>query len=72
MARNSTSRKLVGIVVRLFVLTVDLYLLAQMFDKGGWWIAGCLAWLVFVNFPVVAYFGDGGKGGDSPDVLFVD
>jgi hypothetical protein len=72
MKRNPTTRKLIGIIVQLFVLAVDLYLLVQMFDKGGWWIAGCLAWLVFVNWPVVAYFGDGHKSRGDHSVLFID
>jgi hypothetical protein len=35
MTHNPTLWKLIGIIAPFFVLAVDLYLLVQMFDKGG-------------------------------------
>jgi hypothetical protein len=57
---NTTIRWLFGIALRSVVLVVTVCLLVQMFDRGGWWIAACLAWLP-VNFAVVGYFGDDKK-----------
>jgi hypothetical protein len=60
-----------GFVLRVLVLVVTVALLFLMFDRGGWWIAACLAWLP-INFFVVAYFGDDKKSGSSPPYLGPD
>lgn len=52
-------------LLRLIVLLVTVTLLIQMFDKGGWWIVACLAWLP-VNWIVVAIYGDDQRAAKNP------
>jgi hypothetical protein len=66
---NARARQCIGVAVRIVVLAVTVSLLVLMFERGGWWIAACLAWLP-INFAVVAYFGDDKNSAVSP--VFLD
>lgn len=46
-------------VLRIGVAVVTVYMAVNMFERGGWWIVWCLAWLP-INFIVMAVFGDEG------------
>jgi hypothetical protein len=58
-------------LLRLTVLVITVTLLVLMFERGGWWIAACLAWLP-VNWFVVAHYGDDKHASGGAGPFFID